>query len=112
QGEALRQHSRRRPELAEVFPMRGDVAGLLLELALRAGHGIFTRLLVADQPGGHFQTAPADRHAVLLYEDDVAGVDGKNHRGADSPGARGVLPPPAAPGLDETAGPFDLFGAI
>ena len=55
-----------RIEIAELLDPVGAVAGLLLQLARGATLDALARILVADQPGGQFEAAPAQRHAILL----------------------------------------------
>ena len=72
QREALRQHPRRRVEIAEPLDALGGEAGFLLELldrgALDGGIGV----LVADQPGGKLEAPAADRDPRLFDQDHLA----------------------------------------
>src|SRR5690606_36556558 len=112
QREALAEHPGGGPELAEILPMGGTIAGLFLELADRAFDRTLAGLFVADQPRGQLQAELAERHAVLLDQDDLARVDRQDHGGAHVARAAVIYPASAAPGLDEAAGPFDLFGGV
>ena len=109
---AFAEHPRRRVELAEIFPLRGVVAGFLLELAHRAFERFLALGFVADQPGGQFEAELAERDAVLLDQHHVAGIEREDHRRADVARSRGILPAPATLGDDELAGPFGNFGGL
>ena len=54
------------------FDPLGGVAGLFLQLLDRRFFDRRVRVLVADQAGGKLEAALADRHAILVDEDDLA----------------------------------------
>ena len=68
--------------------------------------------MIADQTGGQLEAALAERHAVLLDQQDMAVVDREDHRRADAACAADVFPPAALLGGDELALPDDLFGRV
>src|SRR4051812_7878691 len=68
-------------------------------------------MLVADQPCGELEAALAERHAVLVDQQDmVVLVDRDDHRRLDPVGAGDELPFALALGLDPLAFPGDLDG--
>src|SRR5690606_1233535 len=105
EGKALAEHSGRGVELAELFPVRGAITGLFLELADRALDRVLAGGFVTDEASRKLEAELAERDAVLLDQDHFAVVDRQDHRRAHPSGAAGILPAAAPPGLDELAGP-------
>ena len=92
--------------------MRRAVAGFLLQLALGAGEGILFLRVIPDQTGGKLEAILAERHPVLLDQQDMSRIECQDHCRADVAGAPGVFPASPPLGDHETAGPFEHFGSI
>src|SRR5688500_7919490 len=112
QYETFGRHSGRGEVAAEVDHALGAIAGLLLELADRGGRRLLAIDIVADQPGGQLEARAAERHPILLDEQDMAVVDGEDHRRADAARARHIFPFAAPLDGDEPPLPGDVLGLV
>src|SRR5687768_5392636 len=107
QGEALRQHAGRGVEIAEPLDAAGGEAGFLLELLDCGAFDRRLRVLVADQPGGKLEAAPADRQPLLVDQDHLSLVLGDDDNRADVADAARIFPLALLDRADVFAFPHD-----